>query len=82
MLKYIFPFETLLFMKLFKAYKIRWNALFCAQDPSVYMEVNGNLCDLIIYNVTKPPELNTDWRANPVKRDRGTYEYFAQCMLH
>ena len=42
------------------------------------MEVNGNLCDLIIYNVTKPPELDTDWRVNPVKRDRGTYKYFAQ----
>ena len=51
---------------------------FVLKIPSVYMEVNGNLCDLIIYNVTKPPELDTDWRVNPVKRDRGTYKYFAQ----
>lgn len=31
--------------------------------------VHGNLCNLIIYYITKPPEL--DWRVDSIKRDRG-----------
>lgn len=55
---------------------------FVLKIPLAPMAVNGNLCDLIIYNVTKPPELDTDWRVDTIKTDRGTHKYFAQQVIH
>lgn len=40
----IFAYETFL-----KAYKVRWNALFCAQNPFSPIGSQWKLCNLIIY---------------------------------
>lgn len=49
---------------------------FVFKIPSASVAVNGNICNMIIYYIHKPPELD------PIKRDRETYEYFSHVMNH